>query len=325
MSQNKLTIINGLIPSEFLPHSQNDLSKSGFQPAHIHIKQGLIRKVGDPMSSSPDHPTLDATDCIILPGFIDVHIHGALGSSAMEGTVAALQTMAHHCVTRGVTAFLPTTVTAPHHDILLAAQAVAEQQEHLVAQKSARILGTHIEGPYISPAFPGAQPAEYIRPPDLIEFNKLVATSSVRMITLAPEVAGMQELIQAACQQNIVVVIGHTNASYEQCEVAIAQGANQATHTYNAMLGLHHRRPGTLGAILSNDQVYAQLIADNIHVHPAAMNILARCKGPTRTILITDAIQAAGLAEGAYIFAGQQVIVQDGACRLVDGTRHLVL
>jgi len=322
MNQNELTIINGLIPSEFLPHPQDNPAQPGFQSAHIDIKRGLICKVDHQMPLTSDCPVLDATDCIILPGFIDVHIHGALGSSAMEGTAAAFQTMADYCVTRGVTAFLPTTATAPHRDILLAAQAVAEHQTSSISttHKGARILGTHIEGPYISPVFPGAQPAAYIRPPDLVEFNELAATGAVRMITLAPEVVGAQALIQAACEQHIVAVIGHTDASYEQCEAAIAYGANQATHTYNAMLGLHHRRPGTLGAILSNDQVYAQLIADNIHVHPAAMNILARCKGPARTILITDAIQATGLEEGEYTFAGQQVTVQDGACRLADGT-----
>ena len=186
--------------------------------------------------------------------------------------------------------------------------------------RGARILGVHVEGPYISPKFPGAQPAAAIRPPNLAEFRELLAAGPVRMITLAPEEAGAHELIREALMHDVVVVIGHTNATYDECEAAIARGATQATHTYNAMTGLHHRRPGVLGSVLSNDHVYAQLIADNIHVHPAAMKILTRSKGVTHTVLITDAMRATGLPEGQYDLGGQVVTVQDGACRLSDGT-----
>jgi N-acetylglucosamine-6-phosphate deacetylase len=140
------------------------------------------------------------------------------------------------------------------------------------------------------------------------------------MMTLAPEQPGAHELMAVMLENGVAVVLGHTNATYEQAIEAIELGASQATHTYNAMTGLHHRRPGTLGAVLSNDAIYAQLIADNIHVHPAAMNVLARCKGVERVILITDAMRAAGLPTGEYDLGGQPVTVKDGQCRLHDGT-----
>ena len=180
--------------------------------------------------------------------------------------------------------------------------------------------GVHLEGPFISPKFPGAQRADQIRPPDVTEFAALLQAGPVRMITLAPEVDGAAQLMAMARAEDVVVVVGHTNADYDVCQAAFAAGASQATHTYNAMTGLHHRRPGTLGAVLTNDTVDAQLIADNIHVHPAAMEILARCKGPQRTLLITDAMRAAGLPPGRYELGGQPVTVANHACRLEDGT-----
>jgi N-acetylglucosamine-6-phosphate deacetylase len=187
-------------------------------------------------------------------------------------------------------------------------------------------LGVHLEGPFISPRFPGAQAAAAIRPPDLAEFDALCVAGPVRMITLAPEMPRALALVRKARAAGIVVVTGHTAASYTECEAGITAGITQATHTYNAMSGLHHREPGTLGSVLSNDSVYAQLIADTIHVHPAAMKILARCKGMMRTILITDAMRAVGLPPGRYELGGQAVMVtagnegRPGECRLADGT-----
>jgi N-acetylglucosamine-6-phosphate deacetylase len=228
---------------------------------------------------------------------------------------------AHH----GVTAFLPTTMTAEVAPTLAAVQVVAAAGER-PHPNGAHLLGVHLEGPFISPRFPGAQPASVTRPPDLAEFRALCAAGPVRMITLAPEIPGALDLIRESCNVGIVAVTGHTAATYAQCEVGIAAGITQATHTYNAMTGLHHREPGTLGSVLSNDAVYAQLIADTIHVHPAAMKILARCKGMAHTILITDAMRAVGLSAGQYDLGGQMVTVttgdgeKPGECRLADGT-----
>ena len=292
------------------------------QLAHLEIADTAIAAMtaGKMVpNATPNVARLDATGCTVLPGFIDVHVHGALGADTMDADPAALARMARFAAQHGVTAFLPTTMTADAASTLAAVQAVAAagKRPH---RNGAAILGVHLEGPFISPRFPGAQPASAIRAPDRAEFDALCAAGPVRMITLAPEMPGALDLIRVAHAAGIVAVAGHTAATYAECEAGIAAGVTQATHTYNAMTGLHHREPGTLGSILSNDQVYAQLIADTIHVHPAAMKILARCKGMARTILITDAMRAVGLPAGSYDLGGQAVTVRDGECRLADGT-----
>jgi N-acetylglucosamine-6-phosphate deacetylase len=307
------------------------------QPAHVEIAERTIAAVtvGHALPRVHGDATLDATGCTVLPGFIDVHVHGALDAdtmdaatmdaATMDGDVGALARMARFASHHGVTAFLPTTMTADAAATLAAVQGVAAAGARPHAN-GAVILGVHLEGPFISPRFPGAQPASAIRPPDLIEFDRLCAAGPVRTITLAPELPGSLDIIRKAQERGIVAVAGHTAATYAECETAIAAGIRQATHTYNAMTGLHHREPGTLGSVLSNDHVYAQLIADNIHVHPAAMKILARCKGIERTILITDAMRAAGMPPGRYDLGGQAVTVTEGVggrageCRLPDGT-----
>jgi N-acetylglucosamine-6-phosphate deacetylase len=266
---------------------------------------------------------LDATGCTLLPGLIDVHVHGAMGADTMDADPEALARMARFFAHHGVTAFLPTTMTASPRATIAATRAVAAAgaQPHL---NGAISLGVHLEGPYISSRFPGAQPADAIRPADLKEFDALCDAGPVRMITLAPEIPGALALIRKAHAQGIVAVIGHSAATYAECEEGIATGISQATHTYNAMTGLHHREPGTVGSVLTHDGVYAQLIADNVHVHPAAMKVLARCKHFTHTVLITDAMRAAGLPPGDYDLGGQPVRVvmgeSGGECRLANGT-----
>ena len=255
----------------------------------------------------------------MLPGFIDVHVHGAMGHDVMDARCARSATaMAAFYARHGVTGFLATTMTAPHDDTVAAVRAVTEAGP--LTPGGARILGVHLEGSFISPAYPGAQKAEDIRPPDPHEFDELVDAGPVRMITLAPEVPGAQDLVRQAVNRNVTVVAGHTNATYEELEAAVEMGLTQATHTYNAMSPLHHRRPGTLGAVLSDDRIYAQLIADNIHVHPAAMRILARCKPIERTVLITDAMRAAGMQPGQYDLGGQ--VCHGGRERMSSGRWH---
>lgn len=314
-----LTVRHGQLPAQFVPAAeiaQRQEAVDGFVIADLIAKEGQIAAITPQADDAA--LTLDASDCFVLPGFVDVHIHGAAGADVMDASDEGLATMARFLVTCGVTSFLATTMTAPHTATLAAVKTVAAYCSR--PQDGARLLGVHLEGPYISPRFPGAQPATAIRPPNLVEFDELAAAGPIRMITLAPEVPGADSLIRTARSQEITVVLGHTNATYEECLAAVELGVSQATHTYNAMSGLHHRRPGTLGAVLSHDDLYAQLIADNIHVHPAGIKILARCKGADRTVLITDAMRAAGMGPGQYDLAGQPVTVANGACRLADGT-----
>ena len=310
-------IRQGWLPAEFVPQGQSAPATPGFARGDLHIIGEQIGHVGA-ANVDKTGATLDATGCYVLPGFIDVHVHGGDGYDTMDATAEGLTAMATFFARHGVTAFLATTMTAPHADIRRAVAAVGQWGQQITG--GARIIGVHVEGPYISLKFPGAQPAEFIRPPSVDEFAELLAAGPVRMMTLAPEVKGSAELITAARQQGVIAVWGHTDATYERCVQAAAWGVTQATHTYNAMSGLHHRKPGVLGATLTLDSIYAQLIADNIHVHPAAMNVLARCKGVDRTVLITDAMRAAGLPEGEYDLGGQPVTVKDGSCRLADGT-----
>lgn len=313
-----LCIRHGLLPAEFLPEAEPSPAAHGFVAADLLLDGEQIAAVTVSATSDNNVPILDASDCFVLPGFIDLHVHGGAGYDTMDATPAALTAMAHFFAQHGVTAFLATTMTAPHAAILQAVTAVGQWAQQNTP--GARSLGLHVEGPYISLQFPGAQPAAHIRPPSLHEFAELMGTGPVRMITLAPEVEGASELIVAARRQNVIVVWGHTDATYETCVHAAELGVTQATHTYNAMSGLHHRKPGVLGATLTIDSIYAQLIADNIHVHPAAMKVLALCKGVDRTVLITDAMRAAGLPEGEYELGGQPVTVKAGSCRLADGT-----
>ena len=271
-------------------------------------------------------PFVDGSGCTLLPGFIDVHIHGSGGTDVMDATPESLETMSRFLVRHGVTGFYATTVTATREATLAAVENAARHVESSRSENGeagaagARVLGVHLEGPFLSASFPGAQNPAHIRPPAATEFEELLGAGPVRMITLAPEVAGADALIGMAAAAGVRVVLGHTAATFEEATSAIEAGVSQATHTYNAMSGLHHRRPGALGATLSDDRIYAQLIADGIHVHPAAMRILGRCKGPARTLLISDAIGAAGMAEGRYEMGRLPVIVKDGACRLEDGT-----
>jgi N-acetylglucosamine-6-phosphate deacetylase len=303
-----LTLLDGLAPLQPSP--------AAFAAARIDLDGAAIASLDarGPAAAT----TLDAGGCTVLPGLIDVHVHGAVGHDTMDADPAALAAMAGFFARHGVTGFLATTMTADPAATLAAVQAVSAYLRD--PAPGARVLGVHLEGPYISPKYPGAQLAGQIRDPDLGEFAALSAAGPVRMITLAPEQPGAHALIRAARAQGIVAVTGHTAATYDACAAGIEAGVTQATHTYNAMTGLHHRQPGTLGCVLSDDRVYAQLIADNVHVHPAAMNILARCKGVARTVLITDAMRAAGLPPGSYDLGGQRVTVEHGECRLDDGT-----
>ena len=315
-----MIVTGGLLPNEFVENALPTSAVPGFSPADLLLKDGRIEAIL-PVGTQIYGERFDATGKIVLPGFIDIHVHGGDGCDTMDASAASLETMAGFFAQHGVTGYAPTTMTAEQDQTLAAVQAVsAYLGNESRPATGARILGIHLEGPFISPAFPGAQLAESISEPNLDEFAALVNAGPICMMTLAPEQPGAHELMAAMLEHGVAIVLGHTDASYEQATEAIELGASQATHTYNAMTGLHHRRPGTLGAVLSNDAIYAQLIADNIHVHPAAMNVLARCKGVERTILITDAMRAAGLPTGEYDLGGQPVTVKDGQCRLHDGT-----
>ena len=224
--------------------------------------------------------------------------------------------MAMFFARHGVTSFLATTITAPRTATLAAIRAAASYQD--APQRGARVIGLHLEGPYINRAAKGAQPEQFCHAPDVAELDEFLAAGPVRLISLAPELPGAEACVRAAVSRGIHVAVGHTQATYEQVEEAAAWGVDHAAHTFNAMTGLHHRQPGAAGAILTDDRLVAELIADGIHLHPAVIALAVRAKTPARVALISDAMRATGLPEGTYDLGGQDVIVRAGSCWLID-------
>jgi N-acetylglucosamine-6-phosphate deacetylase len=261
---------------------------------------------------------IDAHGLNLIPGFIDVHVHGAVGHETMDANPDGLRTMAKFYAEHGVTGFFPTTWTAPREQILPALEMIAE----LVGPQpeGATVLGAHLEGPYISIEKKGAQREQDVRRANQEEALSFLNLDVIRLLALAPEYEENRWLISECVRRGITVSVAHTTATYDQIVEAAALGLSHSTHTYNAMTGLSHREPGTLGAVMALPEIYCELIADNIHVHPAAMQILFAAKGADRIVLITDAVRGAGLAEGSYSIDDRTVMVKDGAVRLPDGT-----
>jgi len=265
-----------------------------------------------------DVQMIDASGHYMVPGFIDMHAHGAAGYSTLDGTRESLCMIAQHYATHGTTAFLPTLETASSEQTMAALKAVADMLGKSTG--GAAILGAHLEGPYFNPAKSGAQDSLYIRRADRAEAEAFMDTGVVRLIALAPEYPENQWLIEEASRRGIVVAAGHTVAGAEDIAKAVRLGLRQATHTFNAMVGLHHRNPGTVGAVMAERAIYCELIADGHHVHPVAMEVLVRAKGLDRVIIITDAVPEAGLPEGVYNGHGRTVVVKEDRIQMTDGT-----
>ncbi|HLL12380.1 MAG TPA: N-acetylglucosamine-6-phosphate deacetylase [Rubrivivax sp.] len=256
----------------------------------------------------------DSDTPILLPGFVDLHIHGGGGADTMDAGSAAT-TIARQHARHGTTAMLATTMTAPMSDIEAALRALAPAVGERAAG-AARLLGVHLEGPYISPDKLGAQPA-FARPPSLSEIMALHAIAPIRLVTMAPEVSGNLALIPQLVGAGIRVQIGHTGASYEDTVAALQQGASSFTHLFNAMSPLHHRTPGATGAALAHGQ-RAEIIPDLLHVHPGA--IRAALRAIPELYAVTDATAAAGMPDGEYRLGRQTVSKCMGGVRLPDGT-----
>lgn len=259
---------------------------------------------------------VDAGGGWICPGFIDVHVHGGGGADTMDADLDALRVIALEHARHGTTSFLPTTVTAPHEQLLRVAAVVREAVGAWMG--GAQVLGLHLEGPYVSPKRAGAQNPAHMRAPSQEELQELYKTAqgTWRLVTMAPELPGALEAIRWLTERGVVVSLGHTDATYEQASAGIAAGARHATHLFNAMRGLHHREPGVVGAALTHDAVTVELIADGDHVHPAALRLAAAVKGPERVCLVTDCIRAGGMSDGAVKLGDLDVVVKDGKARL---------
>lgn len=257
---------------------------------------------------------LDLPEATLAPSFFDIHIHGAAGHDVMEATPEALGAMGKFLASRGTARFLATTVTAPLDATLRAVSGLAKLIARPQPEGCARPLGIHLEGPFLSHAKRGVQPAEHLLSPDVAVFDRLcdAADGHVRLMTLAPELPGAVELAAHAAKRGVRISLGHSNATAAEARAVIAAGAASATHTFNAMRPLDHREPGVLGAVLTDDSLYAELICDGIHSAPEMTKIWWRAKGPERAILVTDAMSAAGMPDGEYRLGGFAVQVANG-------------
>jgi len=262
---------------------------------------------------------IDAHGLNLLPGFIDLHIHGSNGYEVMDADPGSILGMASFLVRHGVTSFLPTTLTATHEKILAAIKAV-EQARFAPLGARAAILGVHLEGPYLNPERCGAQDPGQIRRANQQEFADYVSSGMIRLIAVAPEFPENLWLIEACKKRKITVSAGHTSANLDQMRHAISLGLSQVTHIYNAMGPLNHRGVGTVGAALALDELNCEMICDNVHVHPAAQKIAVRCKGIEKVILISDALCCAGLPDGEYKMNQLTVLSQGGAAYLESGS-----
>ena len=285
----------------------------------IRLEKGAVAAIGADLSPLPGEEVLDLGGDYLLPGFVDVHIHAYMGRDTMQGE-DAVRTMSRGLYEAGVAAFLPTTMSATLEETRQAVAGVRAAMAQPEA-RSARILGAHMEAPFLNPKKCGAQRAECLISPDWDAFLAMTGDPSVvKMITVAPELAGADDFIRKAAEAGIVVSLGHSAATAEQAHHAAALGASHVTHTFNAQPPLHHREPGLTGAALTDDRLYAEFISDGIHLHGDIVRLLCRAKGAERAVAITDAMEAAGMPEGEYSLGGQPVTVKDGQARLHDGT-----
>ncbi|MFG1734900.1 N-acetylglucosamine-6-phosphate deacetylase [Paenibacillus sp. 843] len=255
-------------------------------------------------------------DGYIIPGFVDIHVHGGNGEDFMDATKDVLDKITSFHSSQGTTAMLATTMTAPKAAIDHVLQEVNDYRKQDMPYT--RLVGVHLEGPFISPKWPGAQNPEHIVHANIDWLEEWVSTypDLVRQVTLAPEREGALEAIAWLNNHGIVAALGHTDATYEEVEAAVEAGLSHGVHTFNAMTGLHHRKPGVVGAMLSDDRLSCEIIADGIHVHPAAIRILARMKQDGNLILITDAMSATGMADGEYTIGDLPVVVENGIATL---------
>lgn len=281
-------------------------------PGYVVVEGSRIANVGEGRPATGGSAVRHLNGRWLIPGLIDVHVHGGGGGELTSPDSEAHARAAEFHARHGTTALLATTVTSPaeHLRETVSALGRAVSSPH----PGARILGIHLEGPFISERRRGAQNGRWIRDPDPEELQGLVDASAgtIRMLTIAPERPGASEVIKLAVANGIVAAAGHSDASYDELVASVAWGITHCIHTYNGMRGLHHRDPGLVGGLLDLEELTCELIADGLHVHPAAARLLHRVKGSEKLLLITDAIAAAGMPDGTYELGGMSIRVSEG-------------
>jgi N-acetylglucosamine-6-phosphate deacetylase len=284
----------------------------------VLIEHGRIASIQSRVASEQPVASGDLVfhypEATLSPAFFDVHIHGAAGRDVMEATPEALTTIGRFLARHGTGRYLATTVTAPPDATLQSLAGLATLIAHPPDATITWPIGIHLEGPFLSHLKRGVHPPGLLRAPDIAVFDRMyeAAEGNIRLMTLAPELAGAVEFAAYASARGVRVSVGHSNATAAETRAVLAAGAVSATHTFNAMRALDHREPGILGVVLTTDSLFAELICDGIHNTPEMVEIWWRCKGPERAILITDAMSAAGMPDGVYSIAGLEIQVIKG-------------
>ncbi|WP_248561109.1 N-acetylglucosamine-6-phosphate deacetylase [Niallia sp. NCCP-28] len=294
---------------------------------YLRIIDGVIESYGSLQELSPDKKQVDKivefpNSYKLIPGLIDIHIHGACNADVMDGTLQALEKMAETLPKEGTTSFLATTMTQQEQEIETALENAASYIGSQTKFGIAEVLGIHLEGPFIAAAKAGAQPLQAIKKPNVELFKKWqnIAGDHIKLVTLAPEEENGLDLVAYLKEAGVVASMGHTDALYEEVVKGIEAGVSHVTHLYNGMRGLHHRDPGVAGAALLHKELLVEMIVDGIHIHPQVVNLTYRQKGKEGIVLITDSMRAKWMDDGISSLGGQKVIVKDGKALLENGS-----
>lgn len=303
----KHKIINGLVFRE----------EGAFEPATVYLYGDRIVSEEAYSASDADETITDAEGCYVIPGLTDIHFHGCMGSDCCDGTEEAFRVITEYELRQGVTSVTPTTMTMSEEVLT----GICRAAKDFSCADGADFCGLYMEGPFISPAKKGAQNEKYVHAADTEMLQRLQQASGglIRTVTVAPETEGSMEFIRRN-KDSINISLAHTCADYDTAREALACGASQLTHTYNAMMPFSHRAPGPIGAAADSSHCMAELICDGVHVHPAAVRTTFKIFGDDRIILISDSLRATGLKDGEYELGGQTFIVRGNLAKLPDGT-----
>ncbi len=292
------------------------VTPAGVVSGEVTVAGGRIASVGTGTQAADD--VVELGRAWLVPGFIDTHVHGGGGAQCNTTDPDELHAVARFHARHGTTALLATTVSAPIEALVECLRTIAAVARAGPRGGEAAILGAHLEGPFISPKWPGAMDPGTFLEPETGVVDWLLEAGGVKWMTLAPELPGALELVERLTRVGAVASVGHSDATYAQVKAAVEAGARAGTHIFNAMRPLHHREPGVVGALLDLDEVSCELICDGVHVDPAALRIAYRAKGLGQVRLVTDAMQAAGVADGEYRLGGSRVTVTGGRALLAD-------
>ncbi len=315
-----MIIKNGLILNDKFEVHESDNERFIFQEGDLEVKEDKIVRIGDCGEIYGSEEIIDASDCYVIPGLIDLHFHGAVGEDVCDGTIEGLEKIAEYELSHGITSICPAMMTLPEEELIkdIKIGKKFRDGEGKDGSRYAELLGFNMEGPFISPVKKGAQNAEYIRQADVAMAERFMDAGDglVKIIGLAPEESPNYIDYITSVRDRVTVSLAHTNADYETASRAIEHGVSHVVHLYNAMTGFTHRAPGVVGAAFDSKKVTCEIICDGIHIVPAAVRIAFNEVGPDKMVLISDSMRATGLEDGIYTLGGLDVEKKGSLCTL---------